>query len=508
MRMKTLNLFTGIFFILGIGLLLNSKLKITGLVIETYSPALKFSSFLGLFFILVFFIMFIHSYTLSKKIKGGLAALLLSGMLVAPLSVKYKNQHPRSYVGSGKYTTETLYGKKAGDLYSNYIGVNGMIPDTLEVDFKKQLDDMYSKKIKKSNNKVIENFYNNHVKNFNPKKTHKMSINRYISRAQNSMNNVNRNIDWNKVGELKDLDKERLDLLKQISNSLDGKDLISYSLTELMPSKDGPMNVDMMNFMLENAGTKYVELIPALGDKLASIGPYQFTSYAVYDTPNEKRGASIINQALPKKIQIPGSVTKLQGDDHHKAAYLFAINNLAYLIKDLNKEEVEVLSKKGINNMENIVKFIATSHHHPESGKKIAKKWLDNGGDSDFTDFCSGRFIEYSKKTDANYDEIHNPTKREIPKAVRDLELEGKFQDLDELNSKGYNVFKYFTKSGDNPSEISKRFNKMDKDLGDKFEETGYRNVVDSKGNPINKFKTHQEVYFIAKKKQPNNSKK
>jgi hypothetical protein len=75
-------------------------------------------------------------------------------------------------------------------------------------------------------------------------------------------------------------------------------------MTELFPSMD-KMNKDVLDFLLRHGGEELVYHLPAVNDDYASFGPYQFTSFAVYNAEGQKKGASILNDFLPSGIRIP-----------------------------------------------------------------------------------------------------------------------------------------------------------------------------------------------------------
>jgi len=305
---------------------------------------------------------------------------------------------------SSAYKTGDLEGECLVGYYTWYTGIKGTVPSTVGVDFKKQLDSLWGRKLKRTKSKVVRQAYDTRVKEYlDPKfKPTRVSVEQYLRNIAGAVNEVKRNIDWGKVGSLKGLDSRREKLVSDISLSLDGKDILSYALTELMALDEGGKNIKVLDFLLRNAGEEYVGLIPALGDDLLSFGPYQFTSYAIYDANGETRGASIVNMALNKE-GIPGSVIYLKGDDHHKAAYLFAIGNIADMVRGLDASQLSRLeSCKG--NKRDIVQYIATAHHSPGNARSIAKKWLDKKGD--YGDSCYGRFVQYAEKTRANYDSL------------------------------------------------------------------------------------------------------
>ena len=309
-----------------------------------------------------------------------------------------------------------LEGYELSGLYSTLTGLKGKVPKKISVDFDKQLLKMFEFKSKISNNKVIDTEFKELVEGYvNGVHTY-MTLEQYISEADKSIDSVNKNIDWKKVGELKGLNQLEIKLLESIAKSLNGRDLLAYGLTELMPSQtDGQKNMIVLDFLLRNAGREYVELIPALGDDLTSFGIFQFTSYALYNVNGEKRGASIINQALSPDKRIPDSVVKLKGNDHFKAAYMFATNNIADMIKELTRSQQSILLNSGAKNKSEIIKYIAASHYKPFYARKSAGPWLNNGGNDDFLKTVHPQVKAYARKTHVNWYALYG---LEIPSTV------------------------------------------------------------------------------------------
>lgn len=306
------------------------------------------------------------------------------------------------------YSTGDLEGRVFADLYSEYTGIKGAVPGEVTINFEEELDEMWKAKLNSFPNKVAEQFYEEEVKSYDVLKSEKVSLEDYTFEAQEAINEINKNLDWDKLKKLKDLSKNEAVLLKKVISQINGKDLISYALTEIMPSKEGELNKDVLDFLLKNAGKEYVEMIPAMHDAMTSFGPYQFTSGAVYDVLGTKEGASIINQALPEEKRIPGSVSLLEGIDHHKAAYLFAINNYANLINKLNSNQKKIFEKVGISQKADLVSYMATAHHLPKYAIDSYKRYLGNSAKSPYEISCGKALKIYAKKTKANMNALNN----------------------------------------------------------------------------------------------------
>ncbi|MBN1386290.1 hypothetical protein JW968_04950 [Candidatus Woesearchaeota archaeon] len=389
-----------------------------------------------------------------------------------------------------------------GSLWSLYTGLSGVISPTVSVDFNAQLDRMLAKKegwCRNHGQKVspaVYEFWKSHVAEYKSGKIkHTMTLESYLGECGKAMQEVRDNIDWNTVKSRKRLSDDQLDVLKEISAGLTEHDLLSYALTELMPGKDGNLNKAVIDFILRNAGREYLEMIPAMHDRYASFGLYQWTSFAVNAGTGD--GASSVNPALPSGMQIPGSVINLRGNDHHKAAYLFAISNLADMIRSLNRSELATLSGVWSSNKDDIVKYIATAHHMPSHARKAARYWLSNRAENDFTVSCRSSIREYSEKTAANYAAMYSAeVNGEVPvvaSASQSGSRPGRASDLmslpgfDYIRTKpnGTIVLRHIVQSGEWPFGIARDFNNLDDSNGNRFAEVAGKDVVDVRGGAV-----------------------
>ncbi|MBN2459849.1 LysM peptidoglycan-binding domain-containing protein [Candidatus Woesearchaeota archaeon] len=315
-----------------------------------------------------------------------------------------------------------------GNLYGDYTGIHGVAGDTFNTDFANQLAKLWDKKIsrmksKGERNSTVMEARDNAVKEYSSTRNPtRMTLDQYVEQADKSIDFVSQNINWNDVARLKGLSSSELKLVKSIAGMMTGKDLLAYCLTEFMPDKnDGLKNKLMLDMLLRSAGREYVEFMPAIYDSMTSFGPYQFTSYALFEQGSEARGASLINKALPDSKKIPGSVIGLRGNDHHKAAYMFAINNISELVSRLNRVELDNLWKHHQKNKIALVQYIATAHNKPKDAIKAARLWLAHGCKTKYAQSCSRRILDYAVKTAVNFNAMqagtgfHTTARVEIP---------------------------------------------------------------------------------------------
>lgn len=235
-------------------------------------------------------------------------------------------------------------------------------------------------------------------------------------------------IDWNQLPQLYfGLPAEYVPLIEHAASHITGRMLLSYALTEHRASgTDGALNKDYFDFMLQYGGSEFIERIPAGGDRFTSYGPYQFTQWALYAHHRKRRGASIVNEALPSDERIPGSVGLLRGTDHIKAACLFAIHNIVELVRRTNTTERRALARllpsRGSSDslvgrlssalhataaphvLRSFAEFIGAAHHLPAPAYTAGVRWLAAEGKEAFSSCIShARLRSYATITAANY---------------------------------------------------------------------------------------------------------
>lgn len=344
----------------------------------------------------------------------GLSGLLVQGCSGSSAEAALPPQGRKQQAQrKGTYPTGVLAGRPADDLYSHYLGSDGgRLPETITVDWNDRLKYLWEQKIKRSKGNAVVVRASREVRHeYRTLNPGTMRLRDYRKIASNDARRTYNSLNWDVVGRLyftkgKKLNQRKLKLFKAVAKSIDGRELMAYMMTELMPSMDGGFNRDFMSFLLRYGGRRYVESIPAIFDPKTSFGPYQFTEYALYDVGGERRGASVLNQALPASMKIPGSVIKLRGDLHIRAAYLFALDNIARLIKRLNDKQLATFERIYKRSARDLVQFIGVSHHAPGYAPKAALRWLDNGGRAAFSVSTAYRFKMYARKTSANYDAL------------------------------------------------------------------------------------------------------
>lgn len=300
--------------------------------------------------------------------------------------------------------TGPLEKRKLANLFASYSGIRGEVPSEKEVNFYTQLEKLWdAKKVNFPGRKVVVEACDQVLSEYKTLPHDTMSLEAYTSMVDDVVTEIKAEISWDEVAKLKKMNAEEIKTAKKVINLIDGSGVLAYSLTELMPSADGELNKNVLAFLLKYAGTRFVYSIPAIADEMTSFGPYQFTSYALRDLPGDRRGASVTNQALPKDIRIPGSVIKLRGEDHHRAAFLFMINNICELVKrGSDKSGWKQLENNSPRMREQMIIFSAVAHHMPTVALRNATEWLNGGFKDELAHHLTPRLKEYAKKTKAN----------------------------------------------------------------------------------------------------------
>lgn len=299
----------------------------------------------------------------------------------------------------GTFTAGELNGRNLGDLYAAYIGVSH-ISEKVTVDPARQLDSLW--KVKKACYKVssvVGQLHKELLVSYRRGRTAE-TLAEFATVADKEVRSARADMDWDKFQSLYRLSDERVAIARKLSDRLSGRDLVAYGMTEIMPTADGLLNLQVLEFLVRNYGPEFVYGIPAIHDKYASFGFFQFTSYAVNQKTGE--GASRASLAL-KRNALPGSTKDIRGTLQFRAAYLFAMHNLAVMIRGLGRKEFTVLSTLDAKNHDDLIQFIAAAHNGPAHARSAAERWLGNSMRKDFFVSVNNASVRrYAYKTKMN----------------------------------------------------------------------------------------------------------
>ena len=172
---------------------------------------------------------------------------------------------------------------------------------------------------------------------------------------------------------------EQGDLFKILTSALDSNFLLAYAETELVRQDDVDASV-VLDFLLQEAGTTYVEAIPDLTQRPEAVRKEGF-ALGLYALSNKHlESAGVMNKLLPSPVSLPPNSVTLRGTEHHLTAILDAWHNIALLVKDLG----EVRSKAINTGAEApffrvaIQEFVVASHRDPGAARRAFLTYADN----------------------------------------------------------------------------------------------------------------------------------
>ena len=296
--------------------------------------------------------------------------------------------------------TRSIAGRKLGGLYSDITGIEGVVGTSYHINYGKNLVNLWIRKLDRKNVSEATIQSSDIPIQIYLEDPRKMTLKQFIAEAEREVTLIKRSLDFAAACKGYRLDANECAVFTKLAQQVRGVDLVAYGMTEIMPSAEGDLNVKIMEILLRNAGSNYMFTIPALFDRMLSLGFYQFTSYAVNGGTGQ--GASKMNKFLPDIVQITGSVITLRNRDHHRAAYLFALNNLANLAKKTNAKEFVALRVALKKKPGDIVTFMATAHHAPRLAIRSARHWLAKGAKDPLNNHLIGRLRAYGAKSDSN----------------------------------------------------------------------------------------------------------
>lgn len=290
----------------------------------------------------------------------------------------------------------SLTGRKLSSLYAQYLGINpGPVPPFTNVSFDERMASMYHQKVffKKCKKKKPDECIVSSdtvlsqapelLERYIDSNKMKMDLKRLIAIADEKVVLAKKHIDWAMLckSAAYRLDAKKCKLLQEIVANINGKDLVAYGMTELLPSPDGDLNVLYMDVLLRNAGAQFLYHVPALGDRYASLGLYQVTFFSLRKDEMKVAGTNVVSSMVRNGGEkIPDSVVHLSSHQHHTAAFYFAVHNIAEFLNRASTKQVATLAKIHQKHLDEMVILVACAHHHPGLTYPVIKKWLDMKG--------------------------------------------------------------------------------------------------------------------------------
>ena len=364
---------------------------------------------------------------------GAGAILALGGLAVTPKQPAIESSlvkeltFDKAVARRRPYAMGRLTGKKFGGQFNRYFGFGDGVKEVREteaIDFRYELSKLWIAKADKMQGDEPDEEYAEHhhgvlesieavYRDYEvPPQGSGPSLLEYRREIDDTLAGVEEVLSFPAIDKKFRLGRNQSEALKLFSGSIDSDLMLSYAMTELMPSENGRANVEAFEFLLKNAGKGFIERIPALGDRKMSFGPYQFTDYALMNIGGKYgktviRGASLIDSTIHPPI-LPPNVESLRGTEHHKAAHLLAVYNLVLLVKNLGEAGcTDVLRNPSFADTA-ARDYIIAAHHRPAEALRAfglllqSRKHAARGTPRTLADFCAADVGRYVRKTHVN----------------------------------------------------------------------------------------------------------
>lgn len=370
----------------------------------------------------------VSRYSTTRIVKH--AAYALSGLLLGLSAYTHRGLdnsacHPsKTYdpqISAATVSAEPMkgYDLAGRPLTRHYVGIDGVVPDSLHFDDhnpNRSLGDLWAEKIRRSDGRpAVVDARDNYAASYSYAARDTMGFEDYVYEASQSINTVRENLSSDRLREalrLESYDEDlavdgqsltsELETTQYITERIDGSDLVAYAMTEIGESHDAGFNKDTFDFILSHYGRGYLERIPSLNDDLVSVGPYQFTPQVLQDSAGSKGAVAKMNQAVTDPdLRVPPSPTALSGNDHHRAAYLFAVSNVARLVRNTDHDHHKSLINAVDDGREDIITYLAIAHNSPQDALSIGKAWLNDGASQDIRAYSYGKRA-HADRTHAN----------------------------------------------------------------------------------------------------------
>ncbi len=295
--------------------------------------------------------------------------------------------------------TGTLVGRMSKDVVAVLLGVDGMIPKTLTITPKVNLENAWNRKIKYSGlSDAAAHKLPLLINAFEKTTRNPMTIKDFEFNVESALNELKNNFDFDKYGKAMGLDEARIQKLKQFAKTVSAKHLIPYLITEMLPGgvvtskgEVSARNIKILDFLLSTLGPEYIDMVPAQGDEYLSLGGYQFTSLSIKNDSDGTSGpiSKASKYVTKPNLSLPGSVYLLRGADHHVAAYLLALHHFSVTLKKVESSRlVEV--DNFLKNYIQVVGYLGACHNQSQSANDFAR----------YINGKSGAQIEFVRKSD------------------------------------------------------------------------------------------------------------
>jgi hypothetical protein len=381
---------------------------------------------------------------------------------------------------------EALQGHHITGIRSNYTGQRGLF-DGGQPDFEDALRDVWKKKERlASNQEALDHVVETQVDQYDQRRAEKSSLDAYLHELHNDFDAVRSATDWETVGSLQGLSDKETAVVRSALGDITAETLGSYAMTELFPDTPGRMdpvagkgrvrqrrfaaqkNEAVFDYVLRNAGEKYLELQPALFDEYCSFGPFQHTSYVIRNDNGVTASANLVNRYVDEAYHVPGSMQLVKGDDHVNGVYGLLNTEFSRLLRG-GGENIRVALDNA--NPRELSMIAAGLHHAPSQARTSLHDWAKK--DTTLRPDHFSHVRGYVEQTAVNYDALTDS--QTLSNATID----------DYFNKVGSDsLWTYFevdesleTRS---PGYVAHTFDNLDEVYGDRWKDTGNLNALNA----------------------------
>lgn len=394
--------------------------------------------------------------SLASKITKTLGAIALGATLYFSCTQDTPNHNTQR---------SPLVGQPVPGMMQKFTGQQPLYTEEAP-DLESTLNDLWQEKRRNSTNTAaVDHVITNQVESYNQDTATKQTIDTYLDELQDEFQTLTQKTDWDSFQNIHNIDRDQTKTVQTVLSKVTGETLGSYVLTELLGGntlQDAEENVEELDYLLQHGGTEYISLIPALHDPYLSFGQFQHTSYVVGDYGDVKGDATMNNEALPPKAQIPTSMKYMETQDHLPAAYSLLATGLARITRanPTHHDQLRTLSAQ------DIALIAASNHHNPSTTRREITQALTTGHSVPNALKSEGHYV---KRTRQNYEaltnnETYKPRQPFIPAGNLDDWKLYEWQGQTDVNT------------------AVQAFEEWDRARGDKYRDVGNLNAVQRDG--------------------------
>ena len=176
------------------------------------------------------------------------------------------------------------------------------------------------------------------------------------------------------------MEQKLMECLRYFSKIITPQMMVSYIATELFENKE--TGLEVMEFLLQNAGVEFIERFPALYDNQLSYGGPQLTPYVV----GPHGSTTTLLHIAHRDSLVPKSLGEFKGiEDHIRAGYVFALHNMITVLQSIVETHahdltalnasLNALIDTGDQGGGMLLEYLSAAHHAPVLARGAFLRW-------------------------------------------------------------------------------------------------------------------------------------